>query len=444
MATPTIERRICHGVSVLTLQDQSFPLVRFVLGFRRGAFYDPPGQTGVTRTMLDLLLRGTQSRARHAFNAALEELGSSIDTTVGAELAIVSGVCLKRFLPQTMALLQEALLSPAFDDEELERLNDESCDALIADRDDDDAVADYFLRRHLYVGHPMARCPIGEVPELESLTRDHVLAAYGELRAGDLVVGFAGALTAQEAEAGVAPLLAGLPVAPSAAPFHGTLPDVPGLRVVVVDKPDRTQVQLRLARLALDGRHPDTEGFWLGVTAFGGTFTSPLTRAVRDERGWSYVAHADFRRRGFFRAPMVLRSAPALADAINCLALELELYRDLAQGKLDVNVLTAARDYLLNRYPFDVATVFDVLGSAVGSELLGLPADDIFGLPGRLEALDLASIPTLMQRHLHADNILALLVAPATEFVPELQARLPHAQVNVVDFREGLGLKLGA
>lgn len=78
--------------------------------------------------------------------------------------------------------------------------------------------------------------------------------------------------------------------------------------------------------------------------------------AVRDERGSSYFVHSDFRQRSAHVSLVVLRSVPNIDHALPCLELELELYWELANGNLSPEVMSAARDYLLNRYPFDIAS----------------------------------------------------------------------------------------
>lgn len=438
---PKVVRGSAHGAPLLTLEDQSFPLVRFVIALKVGASADSPGRGGALRLMLELLLRGTERSDRHAFNSALETLGSGVEAAVGHDTAYLSGVCLARHLQPTLELVGEALSTPRFDEAEFTALVEETVQGLRAERDDDDSLADLFLRRALYPDHPLGRSPVGIVEDLLALTVEDVRAAYQHVARNQMVVAMAGAVTPKEAEVLATRLLEPLrpqAASPSARP---PLQEAKGLKIVVVDKPERTQVQLRLARLSIDGRHPDVDAFWLGITAFGGTFTSPLTRQVRDERGWSYFASADFRRRAAHTAPVVLRSAPSLEDALPCLELELQLYRDLAAGNLAPDTVTAARDYVLNRYPFDVATVYDVLPTVLSLELLGLPESRLWDVPAQLESIDAAEVGQVVGKHLDADNVVALLVAPAHAVMNDLKTRFPHASIEVVDFREGLGLR---
>lgn len=436
---PVITRQRLDGATVLTIEDHCLPVVRFAVALRRGAMFDPPGEAGATRTLLELMLRGTQQRSRVEFNAALEELGSSLSAVPGSETAFLRGASLRRNLEPTLELLSEALSSPALSAEELEPLIEETVDTLRADRDDDDSVAELFMRRALYPGHALARSPLGEVADLERLDVEVVRHLHQErFGDGDLVFAFAGDVTPELAREQVAAMVARLPRSKTLPPAAAELPDPPGLRILVVDKPERTQVQLRAGRLTLRGTHVDAYPFWLAVMAFGGTFTSPFTQQVRDVRGWSYVAQADFARRQLLRAPLVLRTAPAVADAVDCLALELELYRELAQGRLANDVVERTRSYLLNRYPFEVATAADMLFPVVRNELLGFAPEEIFATPKRLQAITVEDVGRAAQEHLRADDLAVVMVATASTVVDALRQRFPTARVDVVDFKADL------
>ena len=59
-----------------------------------------------------------------------------------------------------------------------------------------------------------------------------------------------------------------------------------------------------------------------------------------------------------------------------------------------------------------------------------------------LGALAPEAVPPVVARHLHARHAVATLVAPADVLLPQLQAALPDAAIEVVDFRAGLGLEV--
>ncbi len=443
MNAPKVSRATLRGAVVLTVEEHSLPVVRFVIALRRGSAVDPEGQSGALRAMMELMLRGTDSKSRERFNAELEELGSSFNAVPGSEAAYFRGVALKRNLGATVNLIAEALSAPAFDAEEHAALIDEMVQALASDRDDDDTVAELFLRRAFYKGHPLQRSPLGEAPQVAKLDMEALRRLHANrVVASDIIVAFAGDITPDESLQAANVIVEKLPAGTAPSPLGASLPALPepkGLRIVVADKPDRAQVQLRVANPGLAGVHPDTLALWLGIVAFGGTFTSPLTQEVRDVRGWSYVAHADFSRRQVLPSPIVLRSVPPKENAVDCLALEIELMDKLAQGQLPQAVLERSRSYMLGRYPFEVATAADMLNPVLRCELLGEPATEIFATPSRIEALSDAQVRAALIKHLQPANLTVAMVSTAADIRDELARKLPAATIEVVDFRTELG-----
>lgn len=443
MNAPKVTRNTLRGAAILTVEEHSLPVVRFVIALRRGSAVDPQNQSGALRAMMELMLRGTTSKDREQFNAELEELGSSFNAVPGSEAAYFRGVTLKKNLEQTVALIAEALATPAFDPEEHAALIDEMVQALASDRDDDDTVAELFLRRTFYAGHPLERSPLGEAPQIAKLDVESLRNLHGaRLVTSDMVIAFAGDITPEEAQQAATVIVERLPNGITQPTLSDALPPLPqpsGLRIVLADKPDRAQVQLRVAHPGLSGTHPDTLALWLGIVAFGGTFTSPLTQEVRDVRGWSYVAHADFSRRQSLPSPIVLRTVPPKDDAVECLALELELLEKLAQGQLPQAALDRARSYMLGRYPFEVATAADMLNPVIRCELLGESATEIFATPQKIEALTDAQVRAALIKHLQPANLTVSMVSTAKDIKAALATKLPHAAISVVDFRTELG-----
>ncbi len=443
MNAPKVTRATLRGAAVLTVEEHSLPVVRFVIALRRGSAVDPDNQSGALRAMMELMLRGTATKDREQFNAELEELGSSFNSVPGSEAAYFRGVTLKKNLQSTVALIAEALGSPAFDADEHAALIDEMVQALASDRDDDDTVAELFLRRLFYTGHPLQRSPLGEAPQVAKLDVESLRALHQDrLVTSDMIIAFAGDITPEESMQAATVIAERLPGGTQPPPLAKALPPLPqpnGLRIVLADKPDRAQVQLRVAHPGLSGTHPDTLALWLGIVAFGGTFTSPLTQEVRDVRGWSYVAHADFSRRQVLPSPIVLRTVPPKDDAVACLALELELMEKLAQGQLPQAALDRARSYMLGRYPFEVATAADMLNPVIRCELLGEPATEIFTTPQKIEALTDAEVRAALIKHLQPGNLTVSMVSTAKDIEDTLATKLPNATISVVDFRTELG-----
>ena len=424
---------------VLVIEDHTLPVVRMVVALRRGSEEDPEQRSGLSYTVMEMLTRGTQKRDRTKFSNRLEELGSDVQAHVGRDFALLRTLSLKTNMEESFHLLCEAVLEPAFNAAELTRFLEETVHDIRQARDDDDSLADIFLRRSLYEGHLFARASAGEIPDLRRIEVGDLHNAHARmLGAGRVVLAFAGDISPERALKLSQPLLQTLPRNPTAQETVVDPRREETLRITVVDKAERTQSQIRIARLGCTGDDVEAIPFWIGSTAFGGTFTSPFSQQIREERGWSYIAHSEFDRMRRYPAPFVLTTAPAMSDAISCLALELAMYREVAQGSLDSNAIEQARSYLLNRFPFSLATAQDILGPALRSVILGHDPKELWCIPEHLTEIDAEQVRSALRKYLEPDLATVVIVATASEIVDEVAKNFPRAQLRVVDYREGL------
>ena len=64
------------GATIITIEDASLPVVRWVAAAPGGSSLDPAGKSGALSMTMDLMLRGTQHKSREVFSSHLEGLGS--------------------------------------------------------------------------------------------------------------------------------------------------------------------------------------------------------------------------------------------------------------------------------------------------------------------------------------------------------------------------------
>jgi zinc protease len=318
-------------------------------------------------------------------------------------------------------------------------LVEECQEELISERDEDDALVTLFLREHLYQDHLLARAPDGTIGSLGALSALDLRELHQKrFHSSHHLWFFGGDFERQTALALVKRVAATLPGSPFSLPIVELTPNsVP--KVVVVDKPDRTQVQTRIATPIVNGLHDDADPIWLGAVAFGGIFTSPFTREVRDIRGWSYFASASFQRRQRNTAPMILSAATSIDDVVDCLELQFELYEQLVRDGIGKEDLEHTRSYLLKRYPFNFTTAESLLVPSLRNELLGKSENELFEFPSKLSRFEVELVCSALQSNFPSKPSVAVLVGPADNLMPRLEKRFPHFELEAVPFKQGLG-----
>lgn len=390
------------------------PLVWIEVAVRGGAAADPFGLEGLHRHAGLLARRGAGGRDRATFDDALDRMGAAIDVGVGRDSTTLSAVTLTRNLDEVVALLADVLAAPGFDLVEHERMRRETPQVLDEIRDDDGSLVTRWFDRECAPGHAYARTSLGTAESLARLELDLARASWRrEVVPDNLVIGVAGDIDDARAAAIAARLTERLPVRPPPPPpeVNGAGP-APGRRVVLVDKAERTQAQLRMGHLGPRFGDPDTAALVLLETGFGGMFSSRLMQEIRVRRGWSYGAGCTMRRsRGRHWIEMWMATGIDVAgDAVRT---TLAMYEDLATRGLDADETALARSYVVGSMPFHHATARQRMQLAVRDAIYGLPAGYSANLPAQVAELGQDDVARAAARWLRPDAVVTVAVATA-------------------------------
>lgn len=405
------------GPVVVVESSPDTPLVWFEVAIRGGASTDPRGVEGLHRHAALLARRGAGRRARAELDETLDSLGAALDVGVSRDAVSVSGVVLSRHLDAVIELAADVLGEPRLAEDEHARLLRETPQVLDEIRDDDGALATRWFDRLCSPGHAYGRTSLGTEASLQRIDRAAAAALWRrEVVADNLVIGVAGDVDATTATRVVARLTERLPAGPRPTPDTSELADAVaptrGRRTILVDKPDRTQAQLRIGHLAARYGDPDTAALAIAEAVFGGVFSSRLMQEIRVKRGWSYGAGCALRRS---RLPhwFEIWMAAGIDVAGPAVALTLDLFADYAAHGPTDDEVDFARSYLVGAMPFHVATARQRMQLAVRDAVFDLPPGFTSRLPEALAHLGASDVRAACTRHLHPDDAVTIAVTTA-------------------------------
>ncbi|RME23510.1 MAG: insulinase family protein, partial [Deltaproteobacteria bacterium] len=418
--------RTAHGATILAVHDETEPLLRLSISFKNGAAEDAiPGTANLAAKML---LRGTARRDRASFEEALERLGGSITAQVTQDRVSLSGSVPADAWPGFIALLTEALSQPAFDPATLEELKAEVRSELKDRADDDRAlVARAFEAAWYGSDSPYGRDVRGTVRTLSDIDVDAVRAHVDRwFVSGAAVVGLSGAFDSLALDDLDAML----------ATIEGTAPERTAIRpveppatrrVLIVDKPERTQVQVMVGQRGFDPLSEDYPAFLLGNDVVGGySFSAWLMKQVRVERGWSYYAYGANRPKDM-DAAWIAVLAPGSDYAVDAVKLVLDVM-DQGRGDLPTEEVELARSSRVNGAPFLTDTAPKRLDLAVEKALTGY---DRAAVDAAVADVDEARAEAILHDFYDPEHSLIVMVATADD-VKEAAAEL--GEVTVIPF----------
>lgn len=421
---PTVERStLPSGLGLATCHLPGQSVIEVRLTVEGGARSDPAGKEGLTTLTARALTEGTARLDGEAFADALETLGARMGAEVQWDASVVAASAPRSRLVPLLDMLAEAVTSPAFRTEDVERLLRQARDAAAKARQfPQQRVGEAFAAAAYAPGSRRALPPGGSVETLADLDAamlaPHWAATARPDRAtlvlvGDLddldVIGLAAGALGSWGATGPA-LDAPRPVEPSSA---GAL--------TIVDLPGAVQTQLLLGlaveRVAIEAR----PALRLAVHALGGHFNSLLMNELREHRGVTYGVNAMVDHAGGSTALLV--GGAFQSDAtIDSVVEILRQLREMAAAP-DAEALAQAADNLVRTGPTSFRSAAAVAAAVVRNTVERLPDD----YDDQQRAAVAATIPAEAGAALDAvlhDGLVVAAVADAASTAGKLAAAL--------------------
>ena len=291
------EQQLTNGMRVSGIENNELPVVQFNLILKGGLLLDDPDKVGVANLVAQLMTKGTKNKTTEALEEAIDELGATINVRAGREAITISGNSLARNYNQTMALVNEIILEPRWDEEEFDLAKQATLNRIIGQQADPNRIAANAYNILLYGReHILSNNSMGSQASVEAITLDDLKAYYASYFSPSVTRFHAvGAIS----EADVAQSLDALNTRWAARDVvfsEYILAEVPQqAQVYFYDVPNAKQSVLRFGYRALAAT--DEDYYPASVTNYilgGGGFASRLTQQLREGKGYTYGIGSSF------------------------------------------------------------------------------------------------------------------------------------------------------
>jgi len=378
------------GLKAWLVEEPSIPFVALDISFRGGASLEGADKRGAINLMAALLEEGAGSMDAREFARASEGLASSFRFSVDDDELNVSARFLTENQDASVALLKEALQSPSFDADAIERVRGQVLSSIRSSAKDPGDIARKTMDELLYGDHPYGSSLNGSVETVTALTRDDLVAAHRDVLARDRIfIGAAGDITPQALGLLLDDLLGGLPETGAPVPARAEV-NVPS-GVTVVDFATPQSVAL-FAQKGIAQKDDD----WFAATVMnhilgGGSFESRLMAEVREKRGLTYGVYS-------YLVPMDLAETyqGSVSSANDRIAEAISVIRDewkkMAENGATQQELEDAKTYITGSYPLRFDGNQQIAGILVGMQMLGLPIDYIATRNDKVDAVTLEDV----------------------------------------------------
>jgi zinc protease len=379
-----------NGLKVYGIKDEELPVAQFELAIEGGRLLDDMAKPGAGNLLALMLMRGTARRTPAELENALKSLGADIRIVPRTEHFVLIGRTLARNLQPTIDLVEEILLEPRWDQEELALQKAAVTSAIQSSRTQPNALAARLFDYATYgENHILSRSALGTESSVAALTMEDLKTYHARNLAPNIasfrIVGAVDQPAVRTALGDLGTRWARRDV---------KIPDFPAPtapekgRILFYDLPGAKQ---SIFAFGYPGpRRADTDFYPATVMNYilgGGSFASRLTQQLREGKGYTYGINSGFGggvRNGLFQISSGVRTNVTLEAAELTRSILTDYGSTFSAADLDVtrSALTKSR-----------MRAFETTGAKLG--YLGAIAD--YGLPVDYPQREQAIVDSLTQ-----------------------------------------------
>ncbi len=413
LIAPHVVRATIAGVDRILFKTSLQDVVTIRGSLPAGGVFNPAGHPALADLAAGMLDKGTVKHDKFALSQQLEDVGAELSFDANAQNLVFSAKCLKKDVPLVLGLLAEQLRTPAFSDEEFEKLKKQMAGEYREQLDDTNFRAAQALGRALFpAGHP------NRPPEAEKYLADLAAATLDDVKAFHAAhYGPAGMVLVAVGDVDDAAIDPALRAAFTGWSGGTSRPETPkatapaASRTEQVAMPGKASVSV-LIGLPTGLKYGDGDRAALAVATEilgGGYFSSRLLATVRVKEGLTYGIFASLQKDTYTDGQWAIQAtfAPELLEK-GLASTQRELRRFTSEGATADEV----RDFksaIIGSYKLALANSAGVAGQILITVQRGLPLEFIDDYPKKIETLTLAEVNGAVKKYLDADRMITVM-----------------------------------
>ena len=414
---PVVRVTLDNGAQVVLMEYHRAPSVTVTALFAGGTALDPADKTGVAELTASLLRKGTETRSAAQIAEQIDGLGGSLGAGASDDRITIALDVLSKDTDTGLDLFADIIRHPTLPDEELNRERQLQVSDLQAIGEDPGTIATRIAIETAYAGHPYGRETT--ITSLKAIAqgdlRDYyarvfapnrlTLVAVGDFKPADML----------------AKLKARFGDWPRNAEASATVPPVtPAPRkVVLIDKPDATQTQVRWIRTAFPRSSPDYFAAQLAQAIMGGGFTSRLTNEIRVNRSLTYGISSNFGPQ-LYGGDFVVSTFTKIETTKALLDATTNVLRQTALKGFTPDEVQKFKNYLAGSFAIQVQSPEALAAQLASIAFYKLPPDYLQTYLLRLRAVPLADVNRIAKTYFTPESLSLILVAPAAKVKSQL------------------------
>jgi zinc protease len=426
------EKTLANGLRVIVANRPGLPLIAANLSIAAGGSLDPSGRAGLAALTAELTTRGTATRSATDISREVESLGASLTAGSSADASGLAAFTVADKASAVLAIMADVAQNPAFKEEELERVRQETLDSLTVALRQPGTVGRSALTRRLYGDGPYGKTP--SPTSVEALKRADAADFHASWwRPDNALLVISGDVSpengfklAEAAFGGWAKPAAALPAQPESSVAAGAQAPL------VIDMPKIGQAAVLMGRVGPSRTAADYFPTLVANDVLGGGYSARLNAEIRIKRGLSYGARSDLpsRRHGSPIAAAAQTRNDAVPQVVELLGGEM---RRLGASTIPAEELASRKAVLIGDFGRSVETVGGLAGQLSELAQFGLPLEKLQTYGRDVESVTAEQATAAAKAHFDPGAASLVVVGDAAQFGAQLKGKYPKLETIGID-----------
>lgn len=358
------------------VESRDVPVITVKMAFRdAGGTSDEKGKYGRALLLASLLNEGAGELDALAFNQALENRAIQMSFNADDDLLTVNMQTLSEHADKAFELLALALTKPRLDEDAIARMKAQMHSSLRQMEEQPRYAASKALAEAVYASHPYANPTEGTHEDIEAITKADLqdqLKRY--VTSGNLLMSVVGDVDEAGLQALAKKHLSPLPTEFS--PRH----EVPKLKPMAMGQTEvqRRSIPQTVLLFAGPGIERSSKDFYIAYVLNhllgGGTLTSKLGDAIREQRGLAYYAYSQLQIMDH-GALLVGGFGTRNEQAAEALQVMMDTLRSARNGEITQDEVDEAKSYIIGAFPLALSSNEGIASMLLVMQRFGLGKD---------------------------------------------------------------------